>query len=431
MIYLDNAATTKIDPEVLAEMMPYLTDQYGNAGTIYTLGREANKAVELARERVAEFLGTTPEHIIFTSGGSEANNLVFYGYPWKHILTTTIEHDSIRTAAVDLISKGTIVDFISSGDKYKEHDPAYHKYPPEDERSILNYDPLDDEGIIRESVLEKEIKPGTDLVSVMYVNNETGCVNDVCEIGNFLKEKKIMFHVDAVQAAGSIPLDVDTIGCDFLSISGHKIHAPKGVGALYVRNPSMLNPIIHGGAEQEFGKRGGTENVAGIVGMGKACSLLTPQRILEIGEQVGDLKQWFLRSIRRVGYVTKNGFTYNDSPQKILNLRFKGVDAETLILMLDAKGVCVSAGSACRSHESEPSYVLRAMGISDEDARSSIRVSFSKDNTFEEVIEAGEKCVECVELLTGRKRISSEPYDIMLKVEREKRKEQEQKKSEQ
>lgn len=372
MIYLDNAATTKVDDEVLAEMMPYLKDQYGNAGTIYGLGREANKAVELARERVAEFLGTTPEHIVFTSGGSEANSMVFYGFGWRRVIISEIEHDSIQNAAKDLVWR--------HGMKY------------------IDYVSPNRDGVIEHEDVERKISGDTNLVSVMYANNETGVENEVCDIRrkpwNFL-------HVDAVQAAGSVPLKVEKIGCDFLSISGHKIHAPKGVGALYMRPTHFLHPLIYGGDDQEFGKRGGTENVAGIVGLGKACSLLTDEKIEEIGERILEMKQLFYKELKKsqIGGLHVNGPSSLTNRQKTLNVRFDGVDAETLILMLDAKGIYVSAGSACRSKESKPSYVLKAMGLTDEQARSSIRVSFSKYNTTGEVVTAAREIANCVKTL--------------------------------
>ena len=385
MIYLDNAATTRIDPQVLEAMMPYLTGQYGNPGTLYKLGMQARKAVENARKQVADFIGAKPEQIIFTSGGTEANNLVFLGTAdylkdigKPGIIASRYEHDSVIRSAYRLnVRHGFGVTYF---------------YP-------------DHEGHVNPSEVESKGFGDTGLISVMYVNNETGSENDIQEIANVCKKKGVLFHTDCVQAAGCYPIDVVEIGCDFLSISSHKIHGPKGVGALYVKDPTILSPLIVGGKSQEFGLRGGTENVAGIVGFGKACEL-AKQNLHTTQNHCSILKQLFynhlIEDMANIGLppdivhingeqIIKHG--------KTLNLRFDGVDAETLLLMLSTKGVCVSAGSACTSHESQPSHVLTAMGLSPDEARSSVRISFSKMNTQEEVRDAANIFAACLKVL--------------------------------
>lgn len=275
MIYLDNAATTQIDKRVLDAMMPYLTTQYGNAGTLYKFGRSAGEAVKQARAQVAEFLNAKPEQILFTSGGSEANSLVFQGLKEylksigkTHILVSAIEHDSVLKAAHSLIKDEFYIEYL----------------------------PAHSDGKVFAQSVEDAITSKTGLVSVMYVNNETGAVNPIEEIGTICMKRGILFHADCVQAAGCHPIDVEKIGCDFLSISSHKIHGPKGVGALFAKEKSMLAPIIFGGAEQEFGLRGGTENVAGIVGFGMACEIST-KSLHEDCIWVSTLKQRFYMAL--------------------------------------------------------------------------------------------------------------------------------------
>lgn len=384
MIYLDNASTTRIDPSVLDAMMPFLTDEYGNPGTIYGLGRRAKEAIEKARSQVAKFIGAKPEQIIFTSGGTEANNMVFSSLlsfleqsEKTHVITTSSDHVSVLNSARNLC--------IKRGFDLTELQVNHH-------------------GCVELGNLKSELRENTGLVSIMYMNNETGSENPVEEIGAMCHERGILFHSDCVQAAGCCKLDVEKMNCDFLSLSSHKIHGPKGVGALYVRDMSLITPMIRGGSAQEFGMRGGTENVAGIVGFGAACELMN-ERLHEIDVHNSMLKQVFynvleenlkaqgLKNVLHVNgdLIIKHG--------KTINIRFDDVDGETLLLMLDAKGIYVSAGSACHSHESKPSHVLLAMGIDPEDARNSIRVSFSKMNTEAEVKYAAGVIANCVAAL--------------------------------
>ena len=386
MIYLDNAATTQIAPEVLDAMMPYLKEDFGNAGTMYSLGRKAADAVAKARQQVADLIGSNSYQIIFTSGGSEANSLVFEGLkPYllannkTHIITSATEHDSILKSVRSLCSSKNN---IKSG-----FDAAYLK--------------PDQNGSVSSENVDNSITEQTGLTSVMTVNNETGAVNPTKTIGSLCKSKNILFHSDCVQAVGAFPIKVEEMNCDFLSISAHKIHAPKGIGALYAKKPSLLSPVIHGGAEQEFGFRGGTENVAGIVGFGKACEILS-KNLCDNEKKTFDLRKSFLITLEDClrGLNIIDLFHINTHGNcKILNLRFDGIDGQTLLLLLDSKGICISAGSACRSHESEPSHVLLAMGLSEEAARNSIRISFSHTQTEDEIVCAAKAVAECVSAL--------------------------------
>lgn len=383
MIYLDNAATTQLDPRVLESMMPYLTTQYGNAGTLYRFGRAANEAIQEARARVARFIGADPDSIIFTSGGSEANNLVFHGVKdylkrigRTHILVSAVEHDSVLRAAESLMKDGFDVEYI----------------------------PVLGNGTVPSAAVERALRADTGLVSVMYVNNETGVENPVGDIGSICLKHGVLFHTDCVQAAGCHPIDTTSIGCDFLSISAHKIHGPKGTGALYAKDSSILSPLIYGGHDQEFGLRGGTENVAGIVGFGRACEIASAQQN-EDRTTVSMLKQRFVTELQsHLGGDTVhiNG-TSLLAPGKTVNLRIDGVDNETLILMLDNADVCIAAGSACQSHESKPSHVLTAMGLTTEEARSSIRVSFSRMNTVDEVMDAAHTLASFADVLRSHR----------------------------
>lgn len=383
MIYLDNNSTTQIDPEVLDEMMPYLNEEYGNPGTQYSLGRKAAKAIDTARQRVADFICAKPEQIIFTSGGTESNNMVFVStrdyltmLGKKSIVSDLTEHDSVLRSIDELCMKHG---FRSS------------------------YLDIDANGCVNVSNFENYIRKDTGIASIMYMNNETGAENDIYLVGKKCSEHGILFHTDCVQAAGCCGIDVVKIGCDFLSLSSHKIHGTKGTGALYVRNSSIISPMIIGGATQEFGFRGGTENVAGIVGFGKACEIMN-RDIAEIDKHTSVLKQMFYNAVKDSltgvglqGIMHVNGDIIKHG--KTLNLTFDGVDGETLLLMLDAKGICLSSGSACRSHVSEPSHVLIAMGVNALSARNSIRVSFSKMNTIDEVIAAADVTAELVKIL--------------------------------
>ena len=391
-IYLDNASTTKMDDAVLDAMFPFLTRKYGNAGSIHEMGIESNRAVEAARESVAELIGSSPEHIIFTSGGTESNNMVFKStsrYLQRigktHIISAWNEHDSvlksIEAQCANECFSATEVDTNADG-------------------SVS----------LRE--IESSMCEDTGIASFMYVNNETGSRNDVCGIGRLCAERGILFHTDCVQAAGDSVINVSDIGCDFLSISSHKIHGPKGVGAMFVKNMDIVEPMIVGGSAQEFCKRGGTQNTPGIVGFGVACDIAR-RCMKNESKRLSFLKKRFyaelLECAEKFGIaecVHVNGSFYIDgmfeaySP-KIINVRFDGVDGETLVLMLNSFGIYVSSGAACKSHESTPSRSLMSMGLTEKEARSSIRVSFSKYNTPAEISVAADKICECVSCLKG------------------------------
>ena len=396
MIYLDSASTTEVDSRVVEAMMPYITNYYGNAGTLYDLGIESARAISKAREQVAALINAEPEQIIFTSGGTESNNMVFQGTKnylvfknKTHIVSTQIEHDSVLNAVKKLCEPI----YIGQNGAMVQFDSAL--IPPMI-NSCISY----------ETAIQYIESANTGLVSIMHTNNETGLVNNNLEgIGKYCSEHGILFHSDCVQAITCNKIDVNKLMCDFLSISSHKIHGVKGVGALYIRNKSVLTPLICGGGAQEFGLRGGTENVAGIVGFGMACQLMKEQQEHDIA-YVTELRNTLYKEICKnlLDYnlsqiVRINGDLDLNSPGKTINLRFDGVDGETLLIMLNSAGVCATAGSACRSHESEPSRVLLAMGISAEDARNSIRFSLSRMNSKSEVEEAAKIISDCVNYL--------------------------------
>lgn len=383
MIYLDHAATSPMDPRVLEDMMPYLTYEFGNPGSLHAYGREARKAVDKARSQTAAFFRCRPDQVIFTSGGTEGNNLVFFGTATellrrnRHDITiSAVEHDSVWKAAHRLCIK---------------HSFHLHICPPSTD------------GEVKLTAIDEQISDSTGLVSVMLVNNETGVVNDIASIANACHQKGALIHTDAVQAAGMMKLDTKScFPVDFMTVSSHKINGPKGTGALFVKDPSILEPLISGGDDQEFGFRGGTENVAGIVGFGKACELADIEYTKHLRYLTAQHSQliYMLRSAakERGVEIKINGDIANMSP-KTLNICLPGVDSETLLLMLDAKQICLSAGSACRAHENTPSRVLKAMGISDEDARCSVRISISHLNTPAELDTAAREIIGCAAAL--------------------------------
>lgn len=384
MIYLDNAATTPIDHRVVEAMLPHLTEQFGNPGSLYKLGRDAKAAVEKAREQVAKFMGAKPEQIIFTSGATEANNMVFEitrqhlrDIGKTHIVTSQIEHKSV------LRSVRRLIDEYGFEATFGGLSRTFSRYPES---------------------LGQSICPNTGLVSVMYANNEIGHTFDVRHIGMVCKRRNILFHTDCVQAAEYRPINVEKIGCDFATISSHKIHGPKGIGALFVKEPDMWQPMILGGESQELGLRGGTENVASIVGFGKACELIMAERSFDGQDKLEHMKSSFLYELGAKLNAAGIPWYLNGCSHiatKTLNIRVDGVDAESLILMADNAGVCISAGSACNSMEHTPSHVLTSIGLTAEQAKNSFRVSFSRMNTQEEACQAGEIIGECAITLLG------------------------------
>ena len=363
-VYLDNNATTPVLPEVLGAMRPYFGEHFGNASSIHHHGQETRAAVERARESVAALLGCRASEIVFTSGGTESDNLAIFGLApsGDHVITSTIEHHAVLNACKHLA-------------KYCGTKGCEVTYIPVDGRGLL--DPAD---------VKRAIRPNTKLITIMLANNETGVVQPVAEIGKIAAEADIYFHTDAVQAAGKIPIDVNQTGCDLLTISGHKIHGPQGVGALYVRKGTQLEPMLYGGSH-ERSRRAGTENVPGIVGLGKAAELAIAG--LERGDDRADQKMAAARDHleRELLEIEATGLNGEGAPRvpNTTNIYFDGIEGEALVIALDLKGLAVSTGAACSSGAIEPSHVLTAMGLRPDRAKASIRFSLGKQNTSEDV----------------------------------------------
>ncbi len=385
-VYLDNSATTPIDKEVVETMLPFLTEKFGNASSIHFFGQEARAAVDKARHQVAEIINARPAEIIFTSGGTEANNLAIRGLieandkHGKHIITSEIEHSAVKEVCEDLEKRGYEVTYL----------PVYEN------------------GIVKIEDVKNAVRDDTILISVMTANNEIGTIQPVAEIGKFVRElketgKKIWFHTDAVQAIGKIAVDVEEIGCDLLSISAHKIYAPKGVGALYVRRGVRLHKQNIGG-HQERERRGGTENVPFIAAFGKACEL-AKKNLAESAAELKILRDKFESAIgEKIEDFIFNGERENRLPH-ISNISFRFIEGEGLLINLDMNGIAVSTGSACSSGSLEPSPVIRALGRNDELARGAIRFSFGKENSAEDVaylLEVLPKAVENLRKLSPR-----------------------------
>src|SRR5271165_7090795 len=357
-IYLDNNATTPVLPEVLDAMRPYFGEQFGNASSIHRHGQEARGAVERARDSMASLLGCRPAEIVFTSGGTEADNLAIAGLasPGDHIITSSIEHHAVLQTCRHLEETGCEVTYV----------------------------PVDGHGIVDPEDIRRALRPNTKLISIMMANNETGVLQAVAEIGKIAAEADIYFHTDAVQAAGKVPIDVKRIGCDVLSISGHKMHAPQGVGALYVRRGTRLQPLFYGG-RHERSRRAGTENVPGIVALGKAAELA--MQGLERGD---DKKMAGLRDRLEKGLLCQAGeagVNGEGAPRvpNTTNIYFDHIEGEAMVISLDLKGLAVSTGAACSSGAIEPSHVLIAMGMSPDRARASLRFSLGKQNAAEDL----------------------------------------------
>ena len=375
-IYLDNSATTPVAPEVVEAMMPYLTGKFGNASSIHYFGQEARGAVDKARHQVAALINARPNEIVFTSGGTEANNLAIRGLVQSagfspserdksrtlnpHIITSAIEHSAVINVCEDLEKHGFSVTYL----------PVYEN------------------GVVRIEDVKAAVKDDTVLVSIMAANNEIGTIQPIAEIGRLVKSlrvggKKIWFHTDAVQAAGKMPVDVEDIGCDLLSMSAHKIYAPKGVGALYVRRGIRLHPQNIGG-HQERERRGGTESVPNIVAFGKACEI-AQKDLSETSRTMLELRDTFESKVgETITDIVFNGDRENRLPN-ISNISFRSIEGEGLLINLDMHGVAVSTGSACSSGSLEPSPVIRALGRNDELARGAIRFSFGRYNTAEDI----------------------------------------------
>jgi len=360
-IYLDANATTPLLPEVLEAMRPFFLEQFGNASSIHQEGQHARWAVEQARASVARFLGCRPAEIVFTSGGTESDNLAIFGSvkPGDHVITTAIEHHAVLHAVEKLRDRAVDVDFL----------------------------PVNGQGLVAVGDIRKALRPNTRLISVMMANNETGVLQPVGEIGRIAAEAKVRFHVDAVQAAGKLPLEVDAIGCHLLTISGHKMHAPQGTGVLFVRRGTRLEPLFAGGAHERQ-RRAGTENVAGIVGLGKAAECAMEGLRSGVPERIRALRDRLERGLlERVSEAGVNGGQAPRVPNTT-NLWFDHLEGEALVIALDLKGLAGSSGAACASGASEPSHVLEAMGVPAQRARASLRLSLQKQTTDEEIDQA-------------------------------------------
>ncbi len=356
-VYLDNNATTPVLAGVFEAMRPYFGERFGNASSIHHHGQETRAAVERARESVATLLGCKAAEIVFTSGGTESDNLAIFGLvkAGDHVISSTIEHHAVLNSVRHLESRGCEVTFV----------------------------PVDGMGVVDPNDVKRAIRPSTKLITIMLANNETGVVQPASEIGRIAAEAEVYFHTDAVQAAGKIAVDVNAIGCDLLTISGHKIHGPQGVGALYVRKGTQLESMIYGG-RHERSRRAGTENVAGIVGLGKAAEMA--REGLERGEdkRMADLRDRLERELLSIEAAGVNGRGAARVPNTT-SIYFDGIEGEALVIALDLKGLAVSTGAACSSGAIEPSHVLTAMGLPAERARASLRFSVGKQNTEEDM----------------------------------------------
>jgi len=356
-VYLDNSATTPVLPEVLEAMRPYFGEHFGNASSIHHHGQETRAAVERARESVATLLRCRAPEVVFTSGGTEADNLAIFGIVGEgdHVITSQVEHHAVLNACKQLESEGFEVTFL----------------------------PVDGRGVVNPQDVRRALRPNTKLITVMMANNETGVLQSFEEIGKVAAEADVYFHTDAVQAAGKVAVDVNRVGCDLMSISGHKIHAPQGIGALYVRKGTELRPMMYGG-RHERSRRAGTENVPGIVGLGKAAELAKSELERGTDRKMTAMRDRLERALLNLECTGVNG---GGAPRvaNTSSVYFDSIEGEALVIALDLKGLAVSTGAACSSGAIEPSHVLLAMGTGADRARASIRFSLGRQNTDEEV----------------------------------------------
>lgn len=357
-VYADNAATTRVRPEVLAKMIPYFTEYYGNPSSIYSVGRQSQTEINKARETVANLLGAQPQEIYFTSGGSESDNMAIRGIAAKrgsgHIITTKIEHHAVLHTVQDLEKQGFTATYLD----------------------------VDDKGLISLDQLEKAIREDTILITVMFANNEIGTIQPIKEIGEIAKAHKIPFHTDAVQAAGHVHINVSEMNIDMLSLSAHKFGGPKGTGVLYVKRGLTPKTLITGGG-QERGKRAGTENIAGIIGTAEALKIATAEIDSET-ERLTKLRDKLIDNILKIPYTRLNGSRDKRLPSNV-NISVEYIEGESLILMLDLYGICASSGSACTTGSLDPSHVLLALGLTHEVAHGSLRLSLGKDTTEQDI----------------------------------------------
>lgn len=390
MIYLDNAATTKTAPEVVDAMLPYFSEYYGNASTIYSLGAESKKAMDHARQTIADSLGAKPEEIYFTAGGSESDNWALkataeaYASKGKHIITTKIEHHAILHTCEYLEKRGFEITYLN----------------------------VDRDGLISLDELKAAIRPDTILISVMFANNEIGTIEPIAEIGEIAKEHGVLFHTDAVQAYAQVPINVDEMHIDMLSASGHKLNGPKGIGFLYIRKGVKIRSFVHGGA-QERSRRAGTENIPGIVGLGAAVE--RAMRIMDTKTRKEiELRDYLIgRLENEIPHCWLNGHRTKRLPNNI-NFSFLFIEGESMLIMLDMKGICASSGSACTSGSLDPSHVLLAIGLKHEEAHGSLRLTLSEETTKEEMDIVAEE----VKRIVQRLRDMSPLYEDFLKSQK-------------
>lgn len=388
-VYADNAATTQVSEEVLSSMLPYFRTEYGNASSIYALGRNSKRAVELSREKVAKAIGADTSEIYFTSCGSESDNWAIRGIceklaakGKKHIITSVFEHHAILHTCKDMEKKGWDVTYV----------------------------PIDEKGLVNPEDVKNAIREDTALVTIMYANNEIGTIQPIEEIAAVCKEKKVIFHTDAVQAVGHVEIDVHKMGIDLLSLSGHKIHAQKGVGALYVRKGIALPNLLHGGA-QERNKRAGTENVPALVGLGTAIEIACAN-IPEKAEAVTAKRNRLIDGILQLSHTRLNGDRDKRLPGNC-NISIEGIEGESLLLMLDMNGICASSGSACTSGSLDPSHVLLALGLKHEVAHGSLRLSIDENTSDEDI----DYILEVVPNVVNRLREMSPLWERIVKGE--------------
>ena len=361
LIYLDHAATTAVHPDVLKEMLPYFTDKFGNPSSVYGFAANNKNKLTEAREMIAGALGAKPEEIYFTAGGSESDNWALkctaeaYGVHGGHIITTKIEHHAILHTCKYLENRGYDVTYLD----------------------------VDENGLVDLNTLEAAIRPDTFLISIMFANNEIGTIEPIKEIGEVAHRHGILFHTDAVQAFGQIPIQVDEMNIDMLSASGHKFNGPKGIGFLYIRKGLKLKSFIHGG-QQERGRRAGTENVPGIVGIAKACEIAMTEMEERMKKET-ELRDYLIeRILKEIPYTRLNGHSRKRLPNNV-NISFQFVEGESILIMLDMAGICASSGSACTSGSVDPSHVLLAIGLPHEIAHGSLRLTLGYENTKEEM----------------------------------------------
>ena len=387
LIYLDNAATTKTSEEVVAAMLPYFTEYYGNPSSVYEFASESKKAVSNARRTIAETLGAQENEIYFTAGGSEADNWALkataeaYQSKGKHIITTKIEHHAILHTAEYLEKRGFEITYIG----------------------------VDENGVVKVDELEKAIRPDTILISVMFANNEIGTMQPIKEIGEIAKKHGVLFHTDAVQAYGQLPINVDELHIDMLSSSGHKLNGPKGIGFLYIRKGVKIRSFVHGGA-QERKRRAGTENVPGIVGYGKAAEIAAKTMKERTAKEIELRDHLIDRVLAEVPYTRLNGHRTNRLPNNA-NFSFQFVEGESLLILLDNNGICASSGSACTSGSLDPSHVLLAIGLPHEIAHGSLRLTLSAETTMEDI----DFVVDCIKQIIERLRSMSPLYEDFVK----------------